>query len=168
MADMMINTIWQSNTLKDIVHKIKTLTLFYETKARETHDPFCGTFLKNCADKKRTHLSAIEKVAHNHGIEMALSGLENFAPVDIFIDNGMETTLDGIFNFISIESLSILKNATFLSMKAGDLKPVFQKIFELEEEFLVFVQEEYLRQLAESAMRIDEFSDEKIFLASAL
>jgi hypothetical protein len=148
-----------TNTLKNNLFKIRDIMFFYETMACKTDDPFCKAYLQKCSDKKRSQLIAMEKFAHNHGIELIVSNGENPHHAWYLTDLFIEIKLDAIFNFASSESLNILKNTTFLSIKSGTLQPVFQKLFELEEEFLVFVQEEYLRQLTESAVKVDELPD---------
>ena len=66
-----------------------------------------------------------------------------------------EKNLEDIFNFISKQSLNDLKSLWFFSMENRETEPFFKAMFELEEDFLVFVECDYLHHLAESTARAD-------------
>jgi hypothetical protein len=145
----------QLNCIAPLLQKNEDLISFYETQAKAAEDPICASFLKNVADKKSIQLIFLEKMLRNRGMEIVpLPGgkqrKSNYSTLKLF-----EKNLEDIFNFISKQSLNDLKSLWFFSMENREAELFFKAMFELEEDFLVFVECDYLHHLAESTARAD-------------
>jgi hypothetical protein len=149
---MLREKIIQLSNLQIHLCKMKDLVSFYETQAHVSHDPLFGSFLKNVADKKSIQLIIIERMLRNRGIEMlplesAEPRKQSFSPANL-----SETSLEDIFNFITTQSLNCLKSLWFSSMENQPMSPVFKAMFALEEDFLIFVENDFLHHLSQSAI----------------
>jgi hypothetical protein len=152
---MLQEKIIQLNCIAPLLQKNEDLISFYETQAKAADDPICASFLKNIADKKSIQLIFLEKMLRNRGMEIVpISGSEqrkgDYSTLKLF-----EKNLEDIFNFISKQSLNDLKSLWFFSMENREAELFFKAMFELEEDFLVFVECDYLHHLAESTARAD-------------
>ena len=152
---MLQEKITELSSLKTHLRKIRDLISFYETQAKASFDPVCGSFLKNIADKKSIQLIIIERMLRKGGIEMIPAAgsdeRKNLFPA-LTLSEGC---LEDIFNFVSKQSLNDLKSLWFLSMENRRMGPIFKAMFELEEDFLLFVENDYLHHLAESTPQAD-------------
>ena len=124
---------------------------FYETQANASYDPACASFLKNVADKKSIQLIVIERMLRTRGIEILPANgrldWKNTSPALTL----SERSLEDVFNFVSKQSLNHMKSLWFLSMENRAVGPVFKAMFDLEEDFLLFAECDYLHHLSESA-----------------
>jgi hypothetical protein len=157
------------NSIQSIVHKMEGLVSFYEQQSKATDDSVCASFLKNVADKKSIQLVILERMLRNQEMEIVpLKGNEKheaaFSGIRLFDKN-----LEDVFNFISKQSLNELKTLSFFSMENRLAQQLFKAMFELEEDFLVFVECDYLHHLAQSTARADfqRSQPETAILASA-
>ena len=157
------------NSIQTHLQKIKDLISFYETQAKASHDPVCGSFLKNVADKKSIQLIIIERILRKRGIELPplerSDKRKNMFPALTL----SERSLEDIFNFVSKLSLNYLKSFCFLSMEIKTIVPIFKAMFELEEDFLIFIEGDYLHHLSESTLKagFQQSQQENTFLSSA-
>ncbi len=138
----------QINRIQENVQRIADLVLFYETQSKESSDPVCASFLKNIADKKRIQLIVIERMVNHQGITILLTNNTLFTENSFSIAKLSEKSFEEIYYFICKQALYDLKLFTFLSIENHDLKPIFQAMFDLEEDFLGFVEADYLHQLS--------------------
>ena len=155
--------------IKSILHKIEALISFYDKQSRRTNDSVCASYLKNVADKKSLQLAILERVLRNQGLEIVpLKGNRKHEPA-FCASRLFEKSLEDIFNFISKQSLNDLKSLSFFSMENRHARQLFKVMFELEEDFLVFVECDYLHHLAQSTAHSDfqRSQPEKAILASA-
>jgi hypothetical protein len=141
------------NRIQTHLRKLEFLVSFYETQASTCGDPACGAFLKNVADKKSIQLIVVERMLGKRGIEIfPLKGEEawetSFASVRL-----SQARLEDIYDFVSKQSLNDLKNLLFLSLDDHATRPVFNAMSELEEDFLIFVECDYIHQLSKNALR---------------
>jgi hypothetical protein len=152
---MLQEKIIQLNCITPLLQKNEDLISFYETQAKAADDSLCASFLKNVADKKSIQLIILEKMLRNRGMEIVpLTGNDrrksDYSTLKLF-----EKNLEDIFNFISKQSLNDLKSLWFFSMENRETERFFKAMFELEEDFLVFVECDYLHHLSESTTRAD-------------
>jgi hypothetical protein len=156
------------NRIKSILKKIEDLISFYEKQSIAANDAACASFLKNVADKKSIQLTILERMMRKQGIEI-ISLKENERRETSFYGTKLfEKSIEDIFNFISKQSLNDLKALSFFSMENRYARQLFKTMFELEEDFLVFVECDYLHHLAQSTARADfqRSQPEKAILAS--
>jgi hypothetical protein len=157
------------NRIKSVIQKMEGLISFYEKQSKATDDAVCASFLKNVADKKCIQLVILERMLRNQGMEIVpLKGNEPHES-DVSGHGLFEKNLEEIFNFISKQSLNDLKALSFFSMENRFARQLFKAMFELEEDFLVFVECDYLHHLAQSTAQADfkRSQPEKAILASA-
>ena len=157
------------NRIKSLLQKIEDLIAFYEKQAKATHNDVYASFLKNVADKKNIQLVILERMLRNQGMEIVpllrnKSRAAAFSAPKLF-----EKSLEDMFNFISKQSLNDLKSLSFYSMENREARQLYKAMFELEEDYLVFVEHDYLHHLFQSTARADleQSQSKKVALASA-
>jgi hypothetical protein len=141
------------NRIQNHLQKLEFLISFYERQAADSGDLVCGSFLKNVADKKSIQLIVVERMLRKRGITIfPLSSAE--ANKNTFSSMHLsQARLEDIFDFISKQSLNDLKNLLFLSMEDNETRQLFNTMSELEEDFLIFVECDYIHHLAQSTLQ---------------
>jgi hypothetical protein len=157
------------NRINSILQKTEDLISFYEKQSKTMYDAVSASFLRNVADKKRIQLAILERMLRSQGMEV-IPRYGNESSETVFCGPKLfERSLEDIFNFISKQSLNELRSLSFFSLEIHQAKPLFNAMFELEEDFLVFVEYDYLDHLVQStAPAISQHpQSEKAMLASA-
>jgi hypothetical protein len=167
---MVQKKILQLNNIQTHVRKIADLISFYETQAKASDDTICGSFLKNIADKKSIQLIIIEKIMRKRGVEILPFERNNRNKNYFSVENFSQTSLEDLYDFISKQSLKDMKELFFLSQENPVMRPVLMAMGELEEDFLLFVEGDFLRHLSETGRRsvLLASQSENSLLASAI
>jgi hypothetical protein len=150
---MLPEKMMQINTIQSHLQKIEDLISFYETQAAVSGDAVCGSFLKNVADKKSIQLIILERMLRKRGIEIfplkrSSARKNGFSAVRL-----SQASLEDIYEFISKQSLNDFKALMFLSLENLNAKPIYKAMGSLEEDFLNFVQCDYLHHLSASTLQ---------------
>ncbi|HEX7511061.1 MAG TPA: hypothetical protein VF335_07165 [Chitinivibrionales bacterium] len=154
---------WQTNVLLSNLQKIEGLIFIFEKYANLCNDTLCRSFLKNAADKKTIQLIILERIAQDRGIEI-VPGSNATIMEDSHHENQVSFyTLEEIFNFLSRQSLRDLKLYTMLAQEPSAYKPIFNTLVELEEDFLIFIETDYINHLTHAATRNTRVNEFKVF-----
>jgi|WetSurMetagenome_2_1015567.scaffolds.fasta_scaffold145385_2 hypothetical protein len=141
------------NRIQTHLQKLEFLISFYEQQAADSGDLVCGSFLKNVADKKSLQLIVTERMLSKHGIAIFPLSSEEAIKNNVSSMHLSQARLEDIYDFISKQSLNDLKNLLFLSLEDQETRPVFNTMSELEEDFLIFVECDYIHHLAQSSLQ---------------
>ena len=151
----------QINVLEANMQKIADVVSFYENQAKRSSDPICGSFLQNAADKKRIQLLILERMAFNRGIEMS-PGNNSIEKSKGIWDSLHEKGLEDIFNFVNKQAIQDLKLYSLLSQEGGISRPIFKTMATMEEDFLSFIETDYLNQLSYAVTRNNKAEEFKV------
>jgi len=161
MLIMVRDKIWQANVLLSNLQKIENLISLFEKHAKCSNETVCRSFLQNAADKKNLQLIVLERIVRNRGIEVAPTLKPGEKENSYYVNNVSVDTLEEIFNLLSRQSLRDLKLYSMLALENGNYKPIFKAMEQLEEDYLIFIETDYINHLNHAATRDSKIGEYK-------